>query len=142
MYKTKMKLEELFNPKSLRNLTTLGNGPMPHSGCTYYITADLTNEEIKKIVEQGNKWGYGGGSSSISSYIDLSEQAHEEISSRLIQYGPQSRSSSFKIQVHTAANDSEILLVTASGWGSSCIRLFEGPQSEFLGYLKQWQGRS
>ena len=141
MYKTELKLEELFKPKSLRNLTTVGNNPMPHTGCTYYITADLTSEEIKKIVEQGNKWGYGKGSSSISSYIDLSEQAHEEISSRLIKYGPGSNSSSFKIQVTTSANDDDNLLITASGWGSSCIRLFEGTQEEFLAYLKQYQER-
>lgn len=145
MYNPELKLDELFKSNSLRNMTTYGNSAMPHKGQTYYVWYDNNSGDeslIESIMKKGNKWGYGKGSNSINSinsYIDLSDNAHELISSRLIQYGPQSTSSSFTIRF-VERSDSTIR-ITASGWGSSVIELYDGEKKYFLQYLLDHQKR-
>jgi hypothetical protein len=143
VYNPNLKLTELFKSNSLRNMTTVGNNPMPHSGDTYYITyySNTSSDEpslIKEILEKGNKWGYGKGSTSISSYVDLTDQAGDLVSSRHIMYGPGSNSSSFHIYVNEYADR---VLVTACGWGFSATELYDGDKKYFLQYLLDHQKR-
>ncbi len=89
----------------------------------------LVNEinNLKKIANTLNVYG---------SYIDLKAS---QVSDRLIQYGPGSNSSSFTIRVWE--RDDGTVRVTASGWGSSVIELFDGPTFELLDYLRKYQVR-
>lgn len=141
MYKTKLNFSELFKPNSLRNLVTYRNSPMPHIKNTYYLWVEnySNNKELSEMLTKGNKLGIN----SINSYIDLSELAHEEISSRLIQCGPNSTSSSFTIRVvqFNDDDDDHRVLITASGWGSSVIELYNGPTTPIIEYFKEFQNR-
>ena len=134
--KIDLALESIFKTNSLRNLTTTGNNPMPHKGDTYYLWVDSEETELGKYLTEGNKWGRN----SINSYIDLKDDAVSYlVSDRLIQYGPGSNSSSFTIRVWE--QDNGTVRVTASGWGSSVIELFDGLTIEFLDYLRKHQVR-
>lgn len=143
MYNPNLSLEQLFKPNSLRNLRTENYMPMAHSGLDgcYYITHhtyvdETTNPELKEILEKGDKWVHT--KYSISSYIDLSDEANRLVSSRLIKFGPGTSSSSFHIYVNEYTDR---VYITATGWGSSCIQLYDGPKDVFLDYLKTHQKR-
>lgn len=138
MYNPNLKLNEIFEPNTLRNLTTIKNDPMPHSDNTYYLWVDGDDKNlIKQLLNKDNKWS--SGQYSKNSYITLSPLGSEKISTRLIQYGPQSLSSSFTIRV--VLNESNNVRITANGWGSSVIELYDGVQSHFLQYLLDNQKR-
>ena len=138
MYNPNLKLTEIFKPNTLRNMTTHGNNPMPHRGDTYYISGsyNLENNLIKEILEKGNEWKT---KSSVQSYIDLTEKAAELVSNRLIQYGPQSNSSSFKIEFISPEEGK--IRILAQGWGTSSIELYDGEEKYFLQYLLDHQKR-
>lgn len=138
MYNPNLKLTEIFESNTLRNMTTEGNNPMPHRGNTYYISGlyNLENNLIKELLEKGNKWK---AKSSVSSYIDLTEKAAELVSNRLIQYGPQSNSSSFKIEFRSPEEGK--IRILAQGWGTSSIELYDGEEKYFLQYLLDHQKR-
>lgn len=139
MYNPNLKLTELFKQNSLRNLTTPKQCPMPHKGNTYYLWVNNysgNDSQIVDILEHGNSWS---SVRSINSYIDLTDQAGELISNRLIQYGPQSNSSSFTIEITLNAENN--IRMIAQGWGSSSIELYDGPSGYFLQYLLENQKR-
>jgi hypothetical protein len=128
-------LNEIFEQNSLRNLTTHGNNPMPHTGSTFYLWVNNKETELGKYLTQNNSWKSG---QSVGSYITL--KADLGITNNLIQYGPQSQSSSFTIETREYDDD---VIVTAYGWGSCVMyRLFEGKAEIFLEYLKEFQKRS
>lgn len=139
MFNPNLTLKELFESNSLRNLTTMSQGPMPHKGKTYYVWCEdySENQTVKEILNKGNKWG----KDSINSYIDLTDKAHELISSRLIQYGPNSNSSSFSIKFISFYDEPNRIRISAQGWGSSSIELYDGDKEVFLQYLKDFQVR-
>ena len=139
--KIDLALESIFKTNSLRNLTTIGNNPMPHKGDTYYLWVDSYETELGKYLTENNKWGYSSAPrKSINSYINLKDDAVSYlVSDRLIQYGPASNSSSFTIRVWE--RDNGTVRVTANGWGSSVIELFDGLTIEFLDYLRKYQVR-
>ena len=67
MYNPNLKLNEIFESNTLRNIQTAHrNAPMPHSGKTYYIWDSLSEDDtpLKEILNKGNKWSY-----SISLYL-------------------------------------------------------------------------
>lgn len=141
MRQVPLPFKELFKTNSLRNLHTPKQAPMPHKDNTYYLWVENYTGKDSEVVDtlvQGNKWTVSNGS--INSYITLSDKASELVSNYLIQYGPQSRSSSFTIRV-ILQNDAETIRITASGWGSSVIELYDGDSSIFLEYLKEYQKR-
>ena len=142
MYNPNLSLKDLFIQDSLRNMKTERNNPMPHRGNTYYITFQSYCEnklpELREILEKWNSWNHSRGFS-VSSYIDLSKKGGDLVSSRLIMLGPNSNSSSFRIEV--IENDNDIRM-TASGWGSSSILLYSGDKKAFLDYLLIYQKRS
>lgn len=140
MYNPNLKLNEIFESNTLRNIQTASrNAPMPHSGKTYYVWDTLSEDDtlLKEILNKGNKWSYTE-KGSINSYIDLTDKAHELISSRLIQYGPNSNSSSFTVRI---VSNGDSVRVTANGWGSSVIELYDGDKKYFLNYLLDHQKR-
>lgn len=138
MYNPNLKLTEIFESNTLRNMTTYGNDPMPHHKDTYYISGlyNLENNLIKELLEKGNEWK---AKSSVNSYIDLTEKAAELVSNRLIQYGLQSNSSSFKIVFRSPEEGK--LRILAQGWGTSSIELYDGEEKYFLQYLLDHQKR-
>ena len=54
--KIDLALESIFKTNSLRNLTTIGNNPMPHKGDTYYLWVDSYETELGKYLTENNKW--------------------------------------------------------------------------------------
>ena len=128
-------LTEIFEPNTLRNLTTHGNNPMPHTGNTFYLWVNDKDTELGKYLTQGNSWK--SGIYSTNSYITL--KADLGITQYLIQCGPQSQSSSFTIETREHEDNVRVI---ASGWGMSGYELFDGETKIFLEYLKEFQKRS
>jgi hypothetical protein len=130
-------LTDVFKQNSLKNMTTLGNNPMPHKGNEFYIWNELKDdEEISKIIERGNFWKPGSGKT-VNSYISLSDFAYSE-KYYCIELGPNSNSSSNTVRL---INLGDKIRIIANGWGSSFVILWEGEREELLTYLKEFQKR-